>query len=78
MTPLHDIIDIRTAFSEAKRAPSSLRIVVKRMKLGLLGNEFFGGSFDGNEVRQVELEKENRVLSRLLLELVDRRLGLFF
>ena len=62
----------------SKESAWSLRIVVKRMKLGLLGNKFFGGSLDGSEVRQVELEKENGVLSRFLLELVDRPLRLFF
>ena len=42
------------------------------MKLGLLAGEFFSSSLDGSEVRQVEFEKESGVLSRLLLELVDR------
>jgi len=48
------------------------------MKLGLLANEFFSGSLDGDKVRQVDLDKENGVLSGLLLEFFDRLLRLFF
>ena len=47
------------------------------MKFGLLADEFFSSSLDGDEVGQVELEEENGLLSCLLLELIDRLLRLF-
>ena len=55
----------------------NIRIVVEPMKLGFLANEFLSSSLDGDEVRQVELEKENGLISRLLLEFIDRLLRLF-
>jgi hypothetical protein len=55
----------------------NIRIVVEPMKLGLLADEFFSSSLEGDEVGQVELEEENGLLSCLLLELIDRLLRLF-
>jgi hypothetical protein len=52
-------------------------VVVERVELGLLCDKFLSGSFDGDEVRQVELEEEDGLLSRLALELLDRLLRLF-
>jgi len=42
------------------------------MKLRLLADEFFSGSLDGGEVRQVELEGEDGIFSCGLFELIDR------
>jgi len=65
-------------FSRAERTARNIRIVVEPMKLGLLADEFFSSSLDGAEVGQVELEKENGLISRLRLEFVNRLLRLFF
>ena len=42
------------------------------MKLRLLADEFFSGSLDGGEVRQVELEGENGIFFCGLFEFIDR------
>ena len=55
----------------------ALPIVVERMKLGLLLDKLFCGSFHGDEVRQVDFDKKDRFFSRLPFELFDRRLRLF-
>ena len=47
------------------------------MKLGLLAHKLFNCSLYGDEVGQVELEEENGLVSRLLLELIDHFLRLF-
>ena len=74
MTPLGDIR--MWNFHDRKRA-RNIRIVVEHMKLRLLIDECFSSGFDGDEIGQVELEEENGLLSRLLLELLDRLLRLF-
>ena len=66
----------RGTFRDRKRV-RNIRIVVEPMKRGLLADEFFSSSLDGDEVRQVELEKENGLISCLLLEFVDCLLRLF-
>ena len=75
MTPLSDIR--LWDFSRRESVHGNIRIVVELMKLGLLADEFFSSSLDSDEVRQVEPEEENRLLSCLLLEPIDRLLRLF-
>jgi hypothetical protein len=65
----------REVFGDRKHA-RYIRIVIEPMKLGLLTDEFFSSSFDGDEVGQVEPEEENGLISCLLLELIDRLLRL--
>lgn len=51
-----------------------LRVIIERVKLRLLADEFFSGSLDGSEVRQVELEGNNEIcrFSCGLFEVLDR------
>ena len=60
----------RGVFRDTKHA-RNIRIVVEPMKLGLLADEFFSSSLDGDEVGQVKLEVENGLFSCLPLELID-------
>jgi hypothetical protein len=66
---------VHKAFSKA-RAQRSLPVVVQRMKLGLLSNEFFGSGLDRVEIRKVQLERENSFPPCAALKLIDRCLGL--
>jgi len=61
----------QTHVSRRERA-RGLRVIIERMKLRLLADKFFSGSLDGGEVRQVELEGKNGILSCGLFELLDR------
>ena len=73
MTPLRR--DHKACFKA--RAHRNLPIVVQRMKLGLLLNEFFSSGLDRVEIRQVQREKENVFLPCAALKFIDRSLCLF-
>jgi len=61
-----------------RKRTRGLRVVVQRVELGLLTDEFLSGSLDRGEIREIELDEENGILSCGLFELGNRILCFLF